>query len=66
MTGPVMANRCTTYPEDMVISDDLADSHARAVRARARFLSAYDRGLVPRPAPARELVEQLRRLGYVR
>ena len=35
-------------------------------RARAHFLSTYDRGVIPPPAPARELVEQLRSLGYVR
>jgi arylsulfatase A-like enzyme len=35
-------------------------------RARARFLSTYDRGRMPRPVPARELVDQLRSLGYVR
>jgi arylsulfatase A-like enzyme len=34
--------------------------------ARARFASTYERGVTAAPAPARELVDQLRSLGYVR
>jgi hypothetical protein len=34
--------------------------------ARARFTSTFERGILPRPAPSRELVDQLRSLGYVR
>jgi choline-sulfatase len=34
--------------------------------ARARFASTYERGVATMPAPPRELVDQLRSLGYVR
>ena len=34
--------------------------------ARARFASTYERGVPVAPVPARELVDQLRSLGYVR